>query len=215
MKKLAIILIVLLSAKGISQSTERVEKTKYQQGMTKAFGLWEDNKPWEAANLFERIASAEPDNWLPSFYVAQINILYSFSEKDKTKLKAQLAKAKDFLNDAKAISKNNPEIMVLEAQWYTAWIVFDGQQYGMTYSGKVAALYQAAQQIAPENPRVALGKTEWDLGTAQFFGQPTDKFCPELERAVALFDTFVPEGEFYPQGGKEYAMGVVAKTCKK
>lgn len=213
MKKLAIILLVLLSVEGISQSTEAIEKTKYEQGMVKAFDLWTQGKPWEAANLFERIASAEPDNWLPPFYVAQIHILYSFSEKDKTKLTTQLAKAKDFLNDAKAISKENPEIMVLEAQWYTAWIVFDGQQYGMTYSGKIAAIYQEAMKLAPENPRVVMGKTEWDLGTAQFFGQPTDSFCPELQRALALFDTFVPEGDFYPQGGKEYAQGVVAKTC--
>lgn len=215
MKKLTIILIVLLSVKGISQTTEKVAQTMYQQGMTKAFDLWKNDKPWEAANMFERIASAEPDNWLPPFYVAQIHILYSFSEKDKEKLTAQLAKAKDFLNDATAISKENPEIMVLEAQWYTAWVVFDGQQYGMTYSGKIASIYQEALKLAPENPRVLLGKTEWDLGTAQFFGQPTDKYCPELQRAVALFDTFVPEGQFYPQGGKEYAMGVVAKTCKE
>lgn len=208
MKSILIIFIALISFSGISQS-------KYQQGMTKAFELWEADKSWEAANMFERIATAEPDNWLPPFYVAQINVFNSFSEKDKEKLTAQLAKARDFINDAMAISKDNPEIMVLEAQWYTAWIVFDGQQYGMTYSGKVAELYQKAMKMAPDNPRVVLGKTEWDMGSARFFGQPVDKYCPELQRAVALFDTYEPAGEFHPQGGKEYAMGVVESTCKK
>jgi len=215
MKNIILILIALLSVYTYAQTGEEVAQSKYQQGMTKAFELWRTDKPWDAANLFERIATVEPDNWLPPFYIAQINVFNSFAEKDKAKLTAQLGKARDFINDAMAISKDNPEIMVLEAQWYTAWIVFDGQQYGMTYSAKIAALYSEAMKIAPENPRVVLGKTEWDIGSAQFFGQPTDSFCPELERAVSLFASFVPEGEFYPQGGDEYAKGVLERICKK
>lgn len=215
MKNILLLLVLLTSLFGYSQSPEETIQTKYQQGMTKAFALWTNGEAWEAANLFERIAQAEPDNWLPPFYVAQINVLNSFSEKDKTKITAQLGKARDFLNDAMALSKENAEIMVLEAQWYTAWVVFDGQQYGMTYSAKVAAIYQEAMKLAPENPRVVLGKTEWDMGSAQFFGQPVDKYCPELKRAVALFDSFEPAGEFHPRGGKEYAEGVVKRTCKE
>lgn len=215
MKNILLLLIAFVSLTSFAQSNGDKELSKYQQGMNKAFDLWKTDKSWDAANMFERIATAEPDNWLPPFYVAQINVFNSFSEKDKTKLTDQLGKARDFLNDAMAISKDNPEILVLEAQWYTAWIVFDGQQYGMTYSAKVAELYQKAIVLAPENPRVVLGKTEWDMGSAQFFGQPVDKYCPELERAVGLFETFVPEGEFYPQGGKEYAQSVLVKTCKQ
>ena len=214
MKKFTIVLILLIAFNGKSQTEEAATKTKYQQGMTKAFDLRKNDKSSEAANLFELIATVEPDNWLPPFYVAQVIVLNSFSEKDKTKITTQLGKARDFLNDAMAISKDNPEIMVLEAQWYTAWVVFDGQQYGMTYSAKIAQIYQEAMQLAPENPRVVLGKTEWDMGSAQFFGQPIDKYCPEVQRAVALFDTFVPAGEFHPQGGKEYAESVMARTCK-
>jgi hypothetical protein len=207
MKKMIFILLAVVSFTGFGQ-------VKYEEGMQKAFELWKADKPWEAANLFERIAQAEPDNWLPPFYVAQINVFQSFSEKDKEKLTAQLDKARDFLNDAKAISKDNPEIMVLEAQWHTAWIVFDGQQYGMTYSGKVAALYQAALKLAPDNPRVVFGKVEWDMGSARFFGQPIQPFCEELQRAIDLFPTFKPEGEFYPQGGEAYARSVLETNCK-
>ena len=208
MKNILLIFIALISIGGISQ-------TKYQKGMTQAFELWQADKPWEAANMFERIAAAEPDNWLPAFYVAQINVLNSFSEKDKEKLTSQLKKARNFINDAMALSKENAEILVLDAQWYSAWVVYDGQQYGMTYSGKVAELYQKAMKLAPENPRVVMGKTEWEMGSARFFGQPVDKYCPELQRALALYDTFEPAGEFYPKGGKEYAMRVVENTCKE
>lgn len=207
MKNLLFIVLLCVSSFGMSQ-------TKYQQGMQKAFELWENQKPMEAANLFERIAQAEPDNWLPPFYVAQINVLQSFSEKDKEKVVVQLKKARDFLNDANALTENNAELLVLEAQLLTAWIVYDGQQYGMKYSGKINELYNKAEKIAPNNPRVVLGKAEWNMGSAKYFGQSTAPYCKDIERAIELFATFKPEGEFYPQGGGEYAQKVLEENCK-
>lgn len=204
----AIVLIILTSL-----SVGVTAQTKYQKGMEKAFELWRANQPWEAANTFERIAQAEPDNWLPAFYVAQINVFNSFTEKDKEKMTAQMAKARNFLNDAKALTENNPEILVLEAQLLTAWVVYDGQQYGMKYSPKIAELYQQAAVLAPNNPRVVLGKTQWDIGSAKFFGQPTDGFCAELERAIQLFEAEEPAEEFHPTGGGEYAKQVLEENC--
>ena len=39
-----------------------------------------------------------------------------------------------------AISKNNTEILVLQAMLHTAWVAYDDATYGMTLSGKVLAL---------------------------------------------------------------------------
>ena len=207
MKKL-LLLIVLISATSFSQS-------KYETGMQKAFDLWQSDKPWEAANLFERITQAEPEKWLPPYYVAQINVINSFNEKDKTKLTAQLEKAQEFINLAKTNSDENPEIMILQAQWYTAWIAFDGQQYGMKYSAKVQQLYKEALEIAPDNPRVILSKAEWDMGSATFFNQPLDPYCKDIERAIELFAIFKPEGKFYPTYGEERAKMILEKNCKQ
>jgi tetratricopeptide (TPR) repeat protein len=206
MRTIFIFTIALISFNALGQD-------KYEKGMTKAFELWKANQPWEAANMFERIAQAEPENWLPPFYVAQINVFNSFNEKDKEKMIAQMDKARDFLNDAKALTENNPEILVLEAQLLTAWVVYDGQQYGMKYSPKIAELYQKAAVLAPNNPRVVLGKTQWDIGTARFFGQSTDGFCDELKRAIRLFEAEEPAEQFYPQGGGEYAQQVLEENC--
>ncbi|MEM7085754.1 MAG: hypothetical protein AAF489_06200 [Bacteroidota bacterium] len=208
MKYLFIIAFTCISFTGIGQ-------TKYEKGMTKAFELWEGGQQWEAANLFERIAQAEPNNWLPAFYVAQINVIYSFNEKDEEKLTVQLKKAQDFLNDAKGISKDNAEILVVQAQLLTAWVVFDGAKYGMTHSPRIAQLYKEAYTLEPDNPRVAFGKVEWDLGTARFFGQDTSPFCEDLTKAVALFDSYEPKGPFHPNGGAEYAKGSLAQNCKE
>lgn len=206
MKKLCVIAILLVTAVTTAQ-------TNYQQGMQKAFELWGQNNPIEASNLFERIAKAEPDNWLPSYYVAQINILYSFGERNEEKLSAQLKKAQDFINDATAISKNNPEILVLQALLHTAWVAYDGATYGMTLSGKIVELYTKAEMIAPENPRVVYCKAEWNIGGAKYFGQDTKPFCKDLERAKELFANFKPETPFSPNWGKD-RVELLLKDCK-
>ena len=188
-------------------------QTNYEKGMQKAFQLWATN-PTEASNVFERIAHAEPENWLPLYHAAQINIFSSFGEKDKEKVSAHLKKAQDLINDATAISKNNPELLVLQALLHTAWIAFDGITYGMTLSGKVIELYAKAAQIAPENPRVVYCKAEWDMGSARYFGQDTTPFCKDLQKSLELFANFKPETPFHPNWGKEQAQKLFAMCSK-
>ncbi|MDN3724085.1 hypothetical protein QRD02_06795 [Aequorivita sp. SDUM287046] len=204
---------VIMQAQTDAAVSSTAAPTKYQQGMQKAFQLWQEDKSWEAANVFERIATAETDNWLPPYYAAQINIINGFSEKDGAKLKAQLDKAQNFINYATAISKDNPDLLVLQAQLYTVWIVFDGQQYGMTYSAKASELYNKALALAPNNPRMILAKAEWDMGGAKYFGQSVEPYCKDLQRAIELFATFKPEGEFYPRYGEERAKQIQAENC--
>lgn len=199
----------------ISVAFSGLAQTPYQKGMSKALSSWQAGQPTEASNLFERIAGAEQDNWIPAYYVALINVIESYQVMEIDKRTAMLNKAQDYLNQAKAISKDNPELMVVEAQWYTSWIAFDGEKYGMQYAPKVAAIYQKALEIAPENPRVAFGKVEWDMGSARFFGQPLDPYCEDLQKAILLYDSFETDTEFYPMHGKDYSLGVIQQTCKK
>ncbi|MEP5339679.1 MAG: hypothetical protein ABJL44_13670 [Algibacter sp.] len=187
-------------------------QTNYEKGMQKAFELWGANKTSEASSLFERIASAEPDNWLPVYYAAQVNITKSFGESDEKVLTAQLKKAQDLLNDVKAISEENVEILVMQALLHTAWVAFDGATYGMRLSGKVVALYETAEKLAPKNPRVVYCKAEWGIGGAKFFGQDTKPFCKDLERALELFTNFKPETPFHPKWGKE-RVEMLLKNC--
>lgn len=206
MKKFITLLFVVLTTSAWSQD-------QFTKGMEKAFALWGEGKPMEASNLFERISNAEQDNWLPYYYVAQINTINSFGEKDEKKLKQQLDKAQEFLDIAKRISPKNPEIMVQQAMTYTAWIAFDGATYGMTHSGKVVALYNEALKIAPENPRVVFSKAEWDMGAAAYFGQDTTPYCKDVEQSLELFTNFKPKGPFYPNWGEDRAKAIV-KQCK-
>ncbi|TMM56863.1 hypothetical protein FEE95_10205 [Maribacter algarum] len=187
---------------------------QYTKGMQKAFQLWGEGKASEASNMFERISNAEMDNWLPYYYVAQINTIASFGEKDKEKLTQQLEKAQEFIDLAKAISPDNPEILVQQAMTHTAWIAFDGATYGMTLSGKVVALYAKAETLAPDNPRVVFSQAEWNMGSAKYFGQDTAPYCKDVERSLELFANFKPESDFHPNWGKDRAE-MVAENCNK
>ena len=206
MRKL-VLLIVLISFGSIKAQDQ------YSKGMQKAMKLWSEQKTVDASNLFERIATAEMDNWLPYYYVAMVNTTASFGEEDEQKLSLQLGKAKEFIDIAKNISPDNAEILVLEAMMNTAWIAFDGATYGMTLSGKNVQLYKKAAELDPDNPRVVFGQAEWNMGAARYFGKDTAPFCKDIEKSIELFATFKPESDFHPNWGQERAESV-AKECK-
>ena len=203
-----LILIALLVISGFTQA-----QTNFEKGMTKAFDLWQSDKTDEAENMFERIAKAEPKEWLPDYYIAQINSLKSWTEKDATVLKAQLDKAQQHIDAAMLKSENNTELLVMQAQVFTNWVAFDGMTYGMKYGAKIAELYDTASALDPTNPRAALGKAEWAMGSAKYFGKDTAPYCKDIEASIQLFNTFKPESQLHPNWGKERAEAV-AKDCK-
>jgi hypothetical protein len=174
-------------------------QSKYQAGMKKAFSLWNEGKMTETSQLFERISKAEPTKWKPAYYAATVEIIGSFQIKDEVKLKAKLTKAQEFLDTATSNSPNNPEILITQALLNTAYIVFDGQKYGMTMSMKNGGLYAKALKIAPNNPRVILSKAQSDIGGARFFGKSTKPYCAEIKRAIKLSKEENIEEEFYPK----------------
>ncbi len=194
-------------------STNTEAQNNFEKGMAQAFELWQSNKTEEAENLFERIANAEPNEWLPHYYIAQINSLKSWNLKDEAILKSQLDKAQKHLDKAMAISENNSELLVMQAQVLTNWVVYDGMTYGMKYAAKISELYAKAKAIDPENPRAVFGRADWDMGSAKYFGKDTAPYCKDIEASIKLFDTFKPKSDFHPNWGKERAIQV-SDSCK-
>lgn len=198
---MAILTSVLASAQG-----------QFEQGMGKAFSLWKEGKNTEASAMFERIASAEKNSWLPNYYVALVNTTASFGSKDKEKVNALLTKAQEVLDIEMAKNPNNAELLVMQAMVYTGWVAFDPMTNGMTLSAKVMEMYAKAEKIAPENPRVVLGKAEFEIGGAKFFGTDIKPMCAEVNRSIALFEKFKPETPFSPKWGLDRALAM-QKEC--
>ncbi|RWW92032.1 hypothetical protein [Flavobacterium cerinum] len=189
-------------------------QTQYETGMKKALTLWGENKPTEASALFERIATVEKNNWLPSYYVALVNTTEAFKTKDKDMINALLTKAQTAQDNAMVIAPDNAELLVMQAMINTAWIVYDPMTNGMKLSAKTNELYDKAISIAPKNPRVVFCKAEFEIGAAAYFNMDTKPMCAEIERAIGLFATFKPESAFHPNWGLDRAQNAL-KQCDK
>jgi len=189
-------------------------QTQFEQGMTKAGELWKEGKTAEASAMYERIASAEKNNWLPNYYVALLNTTTSFTEKDKTKANLMLAKAQDVLDVEMIKDQNNSELYVMQALIYTAWVVQDPMTNAPKYSPKVMEAYAKAKAIDPNNPRAVFGEADYQLGGAKWTGVDTKPLCAEVDKAVELFATFKPATPFSPKWGLDRALES-QKNCKK
>jgi len=193
-------------------------QSKYEQGMSKAMELWQQDKLDEASNLFERIAAAEKDNWLPDYYVGQIAVIKMWNQwetRDESQIKAQADKAQEYVNNIRTIDKDNLYAKQLEAQLLTLWVAHDGMKYGMKYSGKISKNYAEMKIAEPHNPIFILNKADWDMGAAAYFGGDTAAICNEMKRAIDLFATFKPETQFHPSYGLERAEKAYAECSKK
>lgn len=199
---IALFIFSLVSAQG-----------QFEQGMGKAFGLWKEGKNTEASDLFERIAAAEKNSWLPNYYVALVNTTTAFGTKDKSQMDLLLTKAQNALDVEMVKDQNNAELLVMQAMIHTAWVAFDPMTNGQKLSGKVMELYGKAQAIAPENPRVVLGKAEFGIGGAKWTGANMQELCKEVDRSIQLFATFKPETSFSPKWGLDRALEA-QKNCK-
>ncbi|WP_296149716.1 hypothetical protein [uncultured Flavobacterium sp.] len=189
-------------------------QSQYETGMQKAFGLWGEGKDTEASAMFERIASAEKDNWLPNYYVALVNSTSAFKTKDKTQISALLGKAQEALDKELDKNPNNAELLVVQGLINTAWIVADPMTNGMKLSAKTVEIYNKAIAIEPNNPRAVFGKAEFEIGGARYFGSDTKPMCAQIDKAIELFATFKPQTPFHPKWGLERALEA-QKECKK
>ena len=186
---------------------------QFEQGMGKAFQLWDEGKNTEASAMFERIAAAEKTSWLPNYYVALVNTTTAFGTKDKEQISLLLDKAQNALDVELIKTPNNAELLVMQALIHTAWIAFDPMTNGQKLSGTVMELYAKAEALAPENPRAVFGKAEFEIGGAKFWGKDTKPMCAQIEKAIGLFATFKPETPFSPKWGLERAQEAL-KNCK-
>lgn len=203
-----VLIILALAISGLIQGQEN-----YEQGMDKAFQLWEEGKNDEASALFEKVASSGKETWLPNYYIALVNTTSAFKTQDYNKMSDLLKIAQTSLDIELGENPNNVELLVIQALIHTAWVAFDPMSYGQKLSPSIMGLYAKAEAIAPNNPRLILSKAQFEMGTAQFFGSDIKPICAQIERTIELFDTFKPETRYAPNWGKDQAIAIL-NNCK-
>lgn len=187
-------------------------QTPYEVGMIKGMELMKTDLS-QAAAQFERIASVETTNWLPAYYVSLCHINNSWGQNPKDKTIAHLEVAQEYLDKATALSKENAELLVLQALINTCYVVMDSATYGMKLSGPTTAVYKKAYAIAPQNPRVISNQASWNMGTAKYFNKDVTPYCNDFKTAITLFNAENPTN-FMPSWGLKNALES-QKSCSK
>ncbi|MEZ4853649.1 tetratricopeptide repeat protein [Flavobacterium sp.] len=165
---------------------------------------WNSNDKEKALPLFDEVAEKYADNWLANYYVAYANVVTAFSYKEQPEtLKVYLDKAQTAQDKVNLLEPNNAEVLVVQALINTGYIIYNPMQNGRTYSEFVQKLYKRALLLAPENPRVLLCKTEFEVGMTRYMGGDVKPFCNQFLKAKELFSTFKPESDLHPNWGTE------------
>jgi hypothetical protein len=187
------------------------QNEKYTQAMTdgiQALNGIDRAKPdakvlQDIANRFERIAAAEPKEWLPKYYAAYSNVILGFvgtsiSEKDQ-----YLDKANVLLKEAEAIvGKPNDELQILNAYRSQIHLAADPMNRWEADGAKFTEYLAAAKSINAENPRIYYLEGSSLFFTPEEYGGGKKVAKPLLEKATQKFSTFKPETPIHPSWGK-------------
>lgn len=201
MKNLVTIIFVL----GLSLSI--FGQAEYEKAVKSALSEFDSSKTLDEmkaiAAKFERIAAAEPGQWLPPYYAGFINCLLAFKTQDATQIKMHTDLAQKFVDAALKISPQESEIHTLQGMVYQAIIGIDPMNNGMAYGSKAAASFETAKSLNPANPRPYYLQGLSVMYTPEQFGGGKKNALGIFAKANELFSVFVPVSDISPNWGKE------------
>lgn len=157
----------------------------------------------QAANAFERIASAEKTKWEPYYYAAFAYVMMSNYDTDANKRDQFLDMATTSITKAKDLVPNESEVIAMEGFIYMMRLTIDPGTRGPRYAGLSMQTFEKALAVNPDNPRALALKAQMEYGSAKFFGSSTEPACNTNKLAITKFDTFKPANVLSPQWGKK------------
>lgn len=165
------------------------------------------------ANNFERVASAEKNQWLPYYYAALCQVNYGFLEQDKSKVDGYADKATLLISKADSLSPNNSEISCVKSMIASCHMMVDPMQRWKEYGQESSINMDVAMQQDPNNPRPYFLKGQGLKFTPEQFGGGCTTAKPQLQIALDKYAAFKPVNEISPNWGKE-RVEMLIKECK-
>lgn len=193
---------------------------QYKQAMTQAITTMQTHSEQSpvadmlaSANQFERIASAEPNQWLPRYYAGLNYVYLGFMGKDEAEKDRYLDQADVNLKAAEAMAPANDELAVLKAYIAQARMVVDPMSRWQQYGPLFQAGLEKAKSLNANNPRIYVLEGSSLMYTPEQFGGGAGAACPVLKQASEKFATFKPASNLTPSWGEKQIEPLLAK-CK-
>ncbi len=204
MKKLVFYTVIFLSL-GIS-----AQESAYLTSMKNAVDSMNNIKSLEdfqnIANIFERIAKAEEDQWLPYYYKSYIYVILGVKQKEGEKSDQYLDIAQESMDKALELAPAESELFALQGFLYQVRIIADPQTRGQIYSPKASQALNKAMALDEKNPRPYYLTGTNLFYTPEAYGGGAKAACPYLETAKEKYETFTPASSIHPDWGKDYNM---------
>ena len=217
MKKTILFLsLSLISIFSFAQNEKYIlmmEKSIAQMDAAKNVDDWQ-----KMANVFERISSAEKEEWLPAYYTALCNVnLASLSMRngDNEKIEAFVDKAQTALDQSKGLTPNESEVFALQGFIYTSRIWIDPMTGGAKYSPMAHQAFGQAIELDKNNPRPYYLRGQLVYYTPEFWGGGPKNAFKDLVKADELFKNFEKTSSIHPDwgvGGNTYHLTEAKKV---
>lgn len=166
------------------------------------------------ANIFDRIAKAEEDKWLPYYYTGYIYVILGFKQQGSGNLDEYLDIAQENVDKAMEIKPDESELYALQGLLYQARVMVDPQTRGAVYSPQATVALEKAIELDENNPR-----PYYLLGTNLFYtpeayGGGVEAACPMLQTAKEKYENFIPADSISPDWGEEYNLQLAEKCLE-
>ncbi len=167
------------------------------------------------ANNFERIATAEKNQWLAYYYAALCQVNYAFMQMQGNMgvVDGIADKANALIVKADSLQSNNSEISCIKSMIATCHMIVDPMTRWQQYGAEIEQHNASAVKQDPSNPRPYYLKGENLKGTPEQFGGGCKTAKPELQKAMDLFGAFKPASELHPNWGKQ-RVEMLLNECK-
>lgn len=202
-------LLTLVITETFAQNPAYISAMEKAVGLLSEFENTENNK--QAVSQLERIAAAEPKEWLPNYWAAYGLVNLNYAETDADKKDIILEKAEKFAAAAEKLQPNNDEIEVLKAYIASARMAVSPQDRWQKYGAIVGTALQNATKLNPENPRAALLAGQGIFYTPEAYGGGKKKSEPILQDAINKFTKFKPASSIAPNWGERVAKWMLSQ----
>ncbi len=167
------------------------------------------------ANNFERIATAEKNQWLAYYYAAMCQVNYAFmqTQGNMSAVDGIADKANALIVKADSLQPNNSEISCIKSMIATCHMIVDPMTRWAQYGQEISSHNEAAIKQDPTNPRPHYLIGENLKGTPEQFGGGCATAKPELKKALDKFAAFKPASDLYPNWGKQ-RVELLLSECK-
>ena len=143
----------------------------------------------QSANYFERIAQAEPKEWLPLYYAAYCNMIVAINGKMSNAQKDALYdKAIALTQNADKLGADKSEVATLMGYITFMKMAVDPSARAMTMIGEANKYLDLAISLNPENPRAYFVRGQNTFYTPVAFGGGGVNAKPYLAKGVEKYN---------------------------